>query len=110
MEGTTLSTDSASDRRGAPPPGATPQLFIVLVCERPLLPPSRHILTGVEVVRIGRGERAARRAGRELTLHIPDRLVSTEHVRVQLVRGRWILEDAGSKNGTLVNGAAVRRA
>jgi hypothetical protein len=110
MEGTTLSTDSASDRSGVPAAGATPQLFLVLMCEHPLWPPSRHSLSDVEFVRVGRGSRGVERNGRELRLAIPDRLASSEHVHLHFVRGRWMLEDARSKNGTMVNGSAVRRA
>jgi DNA-binding NtrC family response regulator len=84
--------------------------MFALDCERPLRPPSRHVLSGVDVVRVGRGERDARRKGSELRVSIPDRSVSGEHLELQFVRGRWILEDAGSKNGTRVNGSAVRRA
>ncbi len=110
VEGTTVSTDSASDRLGVERAGAEAQLFVALACDCPVDPPSRHVLAGLDVLRLERGPRGARRTGRELRLSMPDRLMSSEHARLQLIRGRWLLEDAGSKNGTLVNGAPVRRA
>ena len=36
--------------------------------------------------------------------------MSSQHARIESSFGRWILTDAGSKNGTVVNGAAVERA
>jgi len=40
-------------------------------------------------------------------ISIPNRYVSTRHARIFPHEGRWLLEDLGSTNGTLVNGAAV---
>jgi len=53
-------------------------------------------------VRIGRGEEC------EINLHDP--AVSKEHVRIGCEDGRYFVEDAGSKYGTLVNGRKVERA
>src|SRR5262245_3784528 len=74
----TESTDSASELAGEARPGAAAQLVIALTCEQPLASPSRHALADLDVVRISRGERGARRVGRELLLTIPDRLMSAE--------------------------------
>jgi len=41
---------------------------------------------------------------------LDDTLVSRRHFRVALEGGTWIVEDAGSTNGTLLNGQRVMRA
>lgn len=38
------------------------------------------------------------------TVVIPDSAVSTQHARVFLDGGRWVVQDLGSTNGTLVDG------
>jgi DNA-binding NtrC family response regulator len=85
-------------------------LVRLLDCGRPLVPSSRHALVGVDSVRIGRGPLGAERAGGELRLAIDDGRISTAHARLKRVVGRWLLEDLGSKNGTLVAGAPVQTA
>ena len=93
---------------------AVPQLIVALECDRPLAASTRHLLADTAEVRIGRGDRRATRiaeAGvRRLELGVPDASMSVAHARLLAVRGRWIVEDAGSKNGCTVNGADVRRA
>lgn len=85
-------------------------LFVVLECERPRAGGSRHQLTGIRSVAIGRAsERRATRAHGGLDLRIPDGRLSQNHARITLVRGRWVLEDAGSKNGTRVNDEPVQQ-
>nr|HEX4316077.1 sigma 54-interacting transcriptional regulator [Kofleriaceae bacterium] len=105
---------SVSDSRDGIGQRAAAQLVVALECDRPLAGSTRHLLEGTAEVRIGRGDRRAVRsvdAGvRRLELAIPDRNMSTAHARLVAVRGRWVLDDAGSKNGCLVNGAAVDRA
>jgi hypothetical protein len=92
------------------------QLFVALECQRPLAWPSRHLLSGLATVSIGRaGRRSAERlmetTSPSLDLRLPDPLVSTLHARLYRLAGdRFILEDAGSKNGTFLNGALVKRA
>ncbi len=91
-----------------------PQLFVVLECDRPSSMGSRHRLGAVDRVTIGRGRsRAARRTRHgkreELTLQVPDARMSSTHARLCRQAGRWYLEDAGSRNGTLVDGAPVER-
>src|SRR5262249_48726179 len=65
-------------------------------------------------VRIGRGVAARAEpvwnpagAGAELRLDVPDGFVSAEHARLRRVSGNHLLEDAGSSNGTLVNGERI---
>jgi len=48
----------------------------------------------------GRAERAS--------VVVADPAVSAEHARLQRMRGRWVIADLGSTNGTLVNQALVR--
>jgi DNA-binding NtrC family response regulator len=105
--GETLSVEDGADA-GLP---RGPQLFRVLTSDRPLLPPSRHELRGVDEVALGRGDEAgARREGRRLILTIPDPRMSGIHARLARQRAHWIVEDLGSKNGVLVNGTRAERA
>jgi DNA-binding NtrC family response regulator len=99
------------DDTGGDAPAATaePLLFHVFDCDRPLQLPTRHLLD-VETVVMGRGPRGCERRDRELSITIDDRRVSAEHARLTRVFGRWRLEDLGSRNGTVVNGARVARA
>ena len=107
-ETTTQVTDGGPAGQGAP--AGTPYLCVALHCDHPLAPPSRHSLAGVNEAQLGRGERGVARTGSRLAVTIADRAMSVVHARLIELRGRWILEDAGSKNGTLVNGTAVDRA
>ncbi|HKE19715.1 MAG TPA: sigma 54-interacting transcriptional regulator [Kofleriaceae bacterium] len=66
-------------------------------------------------VTIGRGDelggQTVRDADRVLSITLPDRHVSSEHARlVRSPQGDWLVEDAGSKNGTALNGARCPRA
>jgi sigma-54 dependent transcriptional regulator, acetoin dehydrogenase operon transcriptional activator AcoR len=91
-----------------------PHLFRILDCERPLDPPARHRLAEIDAVAIGRGalrgERVHADGQRSLELSLPDAWISTHHARLRRLLGRWLIEDAGSRNGTLVNGRAVQSA
>src|SRR3954469_12346735 len=92
-------------RRRAQPP--VPHLFEVLDCATPLRSPARHSLAGVDEVLLCRGdERRVERDGATLRLFIPDRFMSGVHARMRRQGDGFQLEDARSKNGTLVNGAA----
>jgi DNA-binding NtrC family response regulator len=94
-----------------------PQLFVVLECERLFAGGSRHSLADVDVIEIGRGrERTAVRepigAGADvrtlLRLGLADRRMSSAHVRITRVSYHsFAIEDLGSKNGTIVNGAVI---
>jgi hypothetical protein len=109
----TISLVKPGDRTGDPE--AAPQLVRLLQCDDPAVPPARHLLAGVDLVEIRRA--AAREAIRgqrgglaRLELRLADRGASSEHARLLRVQRSWAIEDAGSKNGTLVNGAVVTRA
>ena len=88
---------------------AAPHLFLALHCENPLAPASRHSLAQVEAVTIGRStERSSERreegGKRLLALAVQDPWMSGKHARLSRTPAGWLLEDAGSRNGTLVNG------
>nr|HEX4312593.1 sigma 54-interacting transcriptional regulator [Kofleriaceae bacterium] len=114
MIGQTISTVSVSDHDDAKSRHVVPQLIVALECDRPLAASTRHLLADLAEVRIGRGDRVARRVAeagvKRLELGVPDRAMSTGHARVLAVRGRWVFEDAGSKNGSAINGKPVARA
>lgn len=86
-------------------------LFRVFLCDQPLLAPSRHDLSGIREVVLGRGEKAhAIRDADKLILSIPDPRMSNPHARLIHTNGRWALEDLQSRNGTFVAGQAIRLA
>jgi transcriptional regulator with PAS, ATPase and Fis domain len=92
-----------------------PYLIRLLQCERPLVSSSRHALTATDVVTIGRGDqrsivRSADKAARRLALQVADPFMSTAHCQLVRVLGRWVVQDAGSRNGTLHNGVACKQA
>jgi DNA-binding NtrC family response regulator len=87
-----------------------PVLFVVLEGDRPLARGARFSLVGVDTVSLGRGTaRVATRSadGRTLDLRVPGRWISSSHAVLRAVGGEWIVEDAGSRNGTFVNGVRV---
>jgi transcriptional regulator of acetoin/glycerol metabolism len=95
--------------------GEVTQLIVALGAEQPGAPASRHLLDDVDQVELGRGrmrdaERRASGGRRRLTLRVADAAASEQHARLTRVHGAWIVEDQGSKNGTLVNGRTVSRA
>jgi DNA-binding NtrC family response regulator len=106
-----------SDGRSRVPGAAAPQpqLYLALEADRPLAPPARFALRSVDVLVIGRGaertvERTDEAGVRHLVLRVPDRWMSATHVRLTKVLGRWIVEDAGSRNGTFIGGHGTQRA
>jgi sigma54-dependent transcription regulator len=111
MTGATA-TMPAGRGEGSSETAAAPQLFVALESHRPTAWPSRHLLGGLGSVEIGRGAaRDVERSAQRLALALADPQVSTLHARLfRLAGDRFILEDAGSKNGTLLNGSPVRRA
>ncbi len=75
---------------------------------------SRHGLDRVAEVTIGRGRRSHLRRGdggqRTLSLMVPDMRVSGQHARLRRAGTVWLFEDAGSRNGSKIDGAPVTRA
>ncbi|MCA1825682.1 MAG: sigma 54-interacting transcriptional regulator [Myxococcales bacterium] len=104
-------TPAMGIKRSAPAAPPVAALYVALQCERPGAPTSRHLLTEIDKVAIGRGEHPAvvRRAN-EMILTLADTWMSQKHAILRLSGARWIVEDAGSRNGTLVNGAPCTRA
>jgi pSer/pThr/pTyr-binding forkhead associated (FHA) protein len=101
--------DPAIEREAGPP---QPHLFRVFECNHPLAPSARHCLGDVDEVVVGRGERRCERGARarQLNLHVPDPWASSAHAHLVRRDGGWLIEDTGSRNGTLLNGAPVERA
>jgi len=91
-----------------------PFLFVVLHCDRPALGGARYCLSDLDVVDIGRGsERAASRVCeggmRRLALRLPSAAISKAQGRLVRSGEGWTFEDAGSRNGSFINGKRVTR-
>jgi len=87
-----------------------PRLIVAFDCERPTVPGLRVSLAQTDEVLLGRGsERAWKRVRRGVALAIADGEMSRQHARLSRTSGGWELSDLGSKNGTIVNGAATSR-
>lgn len=87
-----------------------PMLFLVLEADRPSARGARWSLVGVQNAMIGRGDaRIGLRSADGLTLDIrlPGKWLSGRHATLRAVGSDWIVQDAGSRNGTFVNGARV---
>ena len=80
----------------------------------PFEPSARYELSSVQSVIIGRGKQHSgeRLPGPPalLRLQLADPKVSQVHAKLRLVSGRWLLEDCGSTNGTILNGNRIDRA
>ncbi len=111
-------TDTIDSAVGAERLEQHPHLFLVLQARRPLASSVRWSLVGVDECHVGRlhdGERRVARFYRQnaklvLDVRVPDSGMSGTHARIARTPGAWILEDAGSKNGTRVNGEKTSRA
>jgi DNA-binding NtrC family response regulator len=106
------SVASEGAKSDSPP---SPYCFLVLECDRPASGGARYGLAGVDEVAIGRGSerRQTRRieGGRTLLdIRVPARSLSSAHARLVRDPEGWVLEDAGSTNGSFVNGYRVDRA
>jgi hypothetical protein len=94
-------------RQDQPASGTRPHLFLVMECMRPLAGGARFALSDLDEVVIGRSAtRSVVREGRRLSLGVPDPMMSSTHARLVRADG-WILGDAGSTNGTLVDGQEI---
>jgi transcriptional regulator with GAF, ATPase, and Fis domain len=103
-------TFSAVDQRQtAAPSTPRPRLVLALRCADPLARSEARSLDDLDEMVIGRGSEVTL-VGRRLVWKLADSWMSTEHATLRRGPGRWIIEDAGSKNGTLVNGAKVDQA
>jgi DNA-binding NtrC family response regulator len=84
------------------------ELLVLLECDRPLALSSRHSLSAVDLVVLGRGKQRemSRAPARDQPswLTLPDRWLSTRHAQLTRQQGDWWVTDTGSTNGTRVNG------
>jgi transcriptional regulator with GAF, ATPase, and Fis domain len=89
----------------------TPYLFGLLRCDAPLEGTVRFHIGHADMVVLGRGDRPKlTREAASLRIEIADGRMSGTHARLQRVLGEWIVEDAGSKNGTFLDGRRVDHA
>jgi len=100
--------------RGSPDTPPRPHVFLLLQCDRPREPTARFGLHRLDEVILGRAdtrelERTTQSGVRRLRIGLPDPTVSTVHARLSQVFGRWFIEDAGSRNGTLLDGRPCQR-
>jgi transcriptional regulator with GAF, ATPase, and Fis domain len=108
-------TISRTVERASPPGGGEPHLFLTLRCDRPTEPGARFHLRDADVVTIGRGESLSMERCEEdgvavMRIGIPDPRMSSTQARLQSVLGSWMIQDAGSKNGTWLDGRRVTSA
>jgi DNA-binding NtrC family response regulator len=108
LDDTTYSEDLRHD-----PPASwakSEHLFLVLEADRPEAGGARVSLDTVREIEIGRGPaRTFTREGPKLTVRVPDQRMSQLHARVRRAGAGWIIEDCGSRNGTVVGAKLVWR-
>ena len=106
-------TLSAGPSAAASTDDVAPCLVIALEGARPRAGGARISLAGAGAVELGRGDdREVRRDDGEpgrVTVRIPDRLMSTRHLRLVPGLSGWDAVDAGSKNGTTVGERPIDR-
>jgi transcriptional regulator with AAA-type ATPase domain len=107
-------TLSRSEETSAPTARSAPALIVVAECERPRAGAARHLLADVDEVVIGRGQRAFSRdtsdGKQRILIGVPDPWMSTTHCRLVRSTGHWFVEDLGSRNGVVLDGARTERA
>lgn len=111
----TATDASGRGRRDGAGEARAPFLFVVFHCDGPSVPGARFALDKTDEVVVARGpaRRASRTTtpdGRVLTLELPGTFVSRIHARIVRAGTSWVLTDAGSRNGTFVNGEKITRA
>ncbi len=94
-------------------------LIVVMEAARPLARGARYSLAAVDQVLVGRGSKrsATRRveqgAGKGLNVldvKLPSQSISSDHARITRVGAVWSIDDAGSRNGTRLNGERISTA
>jgi len=91
-----------------------PCLLLIMESARPLARGARWSLDGVDEIVVGRGERRQavrerRASGVTLRVSVPDTKMSAVHARIVETHGKWVVEDANSRNGTFVRGERIAR-
>jgi hypothetical protein len=91
---------------------AARQLFVVIQAARPDAGGSRHALADLDEIEIGRGtsyrwRRSVDAGTRKLRIDVPDEWMSSVHAIIKVRVASALVADAGSKNGTVVNGKLV---
>lgn len=98
---------SAIDPTGKSAP-LVPHFFVLFEGRRPLAGGGRHALEGIDEVHLGRGNtREIVREENRLLVKIPDPEMSSAHARIHREGNSWLIEDAGSRNGTYVDGQRI---
>jgi len=111
LSSSTISSASVGRGQGEATPLPVAQLILSMHCDHPMAAPSRHVLTGLDEIRFGRGPTRVHRdpAARRLTLNIPDPRMSADHGRLVRLGMAWAIDDTTSKNGCALNGNPVRQ-
>jgi transcriptional regulator of acetoin/glycerol metabolism len=93
-----------------------PHLFLVLESHRMAALPARIRLAGLDEIILGRGpdrrieqpsDPKEKKDAQTIAVRAPDPWMSSTHARMIRALKRWVIEDAGSKNGSLVNGTPL---
>ena len=107
----TISSPSVGRGQAEATPLPVAQLILSMHCDQPMTAPSRHVLTGLDEIRFGRGPTRVQRdpTARRLTLNIPDPRMSADHGRLVRLGMAWAIDDTSSKNGCALNGNPVRQ-
>jgi hypothetical protein len=102
-------TVSFGDSPGGDGAVGPPRLVRALQWRRLLAPPVVVELSREVEVVLGRGPDELTATPGRLELRTDDDRMSSDHARVRLRDGQWTALDQGSRNGTFVNGARIRR-
>ena len=104
-------TITQTGQRGPSQGGTAPHLFLVFRSDAPFEGGARFCLGRADAVVLGRSDRGSLdRDGPSVRIGIADGRISGTHARLERVLGEWIVQDAGSKNGTLLDGKRIERA
>jgi DNA-binding winged helix-turn-helix (wHTH) protein len=106
--------DETADSTATAPARRVPHLTLLLHGDDITLGGARHCLADVDEVEIVRGkargaDRRTLEITRRLVIRLPGDAVSRIHARFVRAHDSWSVADAGSKNGTFVNGRRIER-